>query len=133
MYPFEYINSFKKFWEDKLPDRSKFFRSVKNKYISEKKVLHAVDVWNTLKMNTMGQHHDLCLKTYVFLLADICENFINTCLEYYGLDPFGYFSSLGLSSNSMLKMTKIELELISDNDVHFFCWNRNERRFFLHC
>ena len=34
--PYEYVNSFKKFPEDKLPDRSKFFISVKSKCISGK-------------------------------------------------------------------------------------------------
>ena len=38
-------------------------------------------------MNEMGDYHDIYLKTDVLLLADIFEKFINTCLEYYGLDP----------------------------------------------
>ena len=44
--------------------------------------------------------------------------FINTCLDCYELDPCHYFSSPGLSWDAMLKMTRIELELISDTDVH---------------
>ena len=44
--------------------------------------------------------------------------FINTYLDYYGLDPCHYFSSPGLSWYTMLKMTEIELELISDIDMH---------------
>ena len=42
------------------------------------------------------------------------------CLDYYGLDPCNYFSSPGLSWDAMLKMTKIELDLISDIDMHLF-------------
>ena len=38
----------------------------------------------------------------------------------YGLDPRHYFSSPGLSWDAMLKMTGIELELISDIDMHLF-------------
>ena len=71
-------------------------------------------------MNTMGDNHDLYLKTDVLLLADVFDKFINTCLEYYGLDPFHYFSSPGISWEAMLKMTGIELELISDIDMHLF-------------
>ena len=71
-------------------------------------------------MNTKGDYHDLYLKTDVLFLADVFEKFINTCLEYYGLDPCHYFSSPGLSWDAMLKMTKIELELISDNDMSLF-------------
>ena len=69
-------------------------------------------------MNTMGTYHDLCFKTDVLLLADAFENFINTCLEYYGIDH--YFSSSGLSWDAMRRMTKIELELISDTDIPLF-------------
>ena len=54
------------------------------------------------------------------LLADVLEKFINTCLEYYRLDPCHYFISTELSWNGMFKMTGIELELISDIDMHLF-------------
>ena len=71
-------------------------------------------------MNTMGDYHDLYLKTDVLLLADVFEKFIKTCLDYYGLDPCHYFSSPGLSWDAMLKMTGIKLDLISDIDMHLF-------------
>ena len=69
-------------------------------------------------MNTMDDYHDFYLKTDVLLLADVFEKFINTCLEYYGLDSCHYFNSTGLSWDVMLKMTTIELELISDIDMY---------------
>ena len=46
----------------------------------------------------------------MLLLSDVFEQFIFTCLKYYGLDPCHYFSSPGLSWDAMLKMTKVELE-----------------------
>ena len=54
------------------------------------------------------------------LLADVFEKFRSTCLKYYGLDPCYYVSSPGLSWDAMLKMTGIELEFISDTDMHLF-------------
>ena len=68
----------------------------------------------------MRDYHDLYLKRDVLLLADVFEKFISTCLEYYGLDPCHYFNSPGLSWDAMLKMTEIELEPISDIDMHLF-------------
>ena len=97
VYPYEYMDSYKKFSEIKLPDRSKFFSSLKDKYISEKDYLKANDIWNVFKINIMGGYHNLYLKTYVLLLADVFEKFINTCLDYYGLDPCHYLSSPGFS------------------------------------
>ena len=71
-------------------------------------------------MNKMSDYRDLCLKTDVLLLVDVFEKFISTCLGNYGLDPCYYFSSPGLSWDEMLKMTGMELELISDTDMHLF-------------
>ena len=45
VYPYEYMNSFKEFSENKLPDRFKFFSSLKDEEcISEKDYLKAADV-----------------------------------------------------------------------------------------
>ena len=66
----------------------------------------------------MGDYHDLCLKTGFLLLTDVFEKLIGTCLEYYRLNPCHYFSSYGLSWDAMLKITGMELELISDIDMH---------------
>ena len=52
------MGSFEKFSEDKLPNRSEFFSSLKDEYINEKDYFHAINVWNTFKMNTMGDYHD---------------------------------------------------------------------------
>ena len=68
----------------------------------------------------MGDYHDHYLKKYVFLLADVFENFIDTCLKFYKLDLCHYFSSPGLSWDGMLKMTAVKLEKISNIDMHLF-------------
>jgi len=53
----------------------------------------------------------------VLLLADTFENFRSVCLQTYKLDPAWYCTSPGLSWDAMLKMTKVELELLSDYDM----------------
>ena len=73
--------------KDKLRDRSKLFIFLKDVCISDGDYLKAVDIWNVFKMKTMGDYHDLYLKTDVLILADVFEKFINTCLDYYELDP----------------------------------------------
>ena len=120
VYPYEYMESFKKFSEDKLPDRCRFYSSLKDKCINDKDFLHATDVWNMFKINAMGDYHDLYLKTDVLSLADVFEKFINTCLKDYGLDPCNFFSSCRLGWDAMLKMTEMELELVSDIDIYLF-------------
>ena len=120
VYPYEYMNNFKNVSEDKLPDKCELFSSVKDECISEKDYQRTNNVWNAFKMKTIGDYHDLYLKTDVLLLADVFEKFIKTSLDYYGLDCCHYFSSPGLSSDAMLKMTGVELEHISDIDMHLF-------------
>ena len=51
------------------------------------------DVWKVFKIKSLGEYHDLYLKTDVLLLCDVFEKFIKTFLEYYCLDPLHYFSS----------------------------------------
>ena len=89
----------------------------KDECISKKDYLHGNNFWKMFKMNRMGDYHDLYIKTDVLLLADIFGKFISTCLEYYELDPCHYFSSPGLSCDAILKMARIELELISGIDM----------------
>ena len=71
-------------------------------------------------MKSLGDYHDLYLKTDALLLTDVFDRFINWSLKYYGLRPCHYFSSPGLSWDAVLKMTGIELELISDIKMHLF-------------
>ena len=97
------MDSFEKFFEDKLPYRFILFSSLIGECISEKDYLHIINVWNTLKWRTMGDYHNIYLKADVLLLADVFKKFINTCLEYFGLDLCHYFSSPGLSWDAMLK------------------------------
>ena len=58
VYPYEYMDSFKKFFENNLPDKCKFFSSLKDECISRKDYLHAINVWNVFKMSAMGDYHD---------------------------------------------------------------------------
>ena len=120
VYPYSYMDSFNKFEETELPNKKRFFNDLNNTAISDSEYQHAREVWDAFKIKNLGEYHDLYLKTDVLLLADIFENFRETCLKYYGLDPAHYLTSPGLAWDAMLKMTKIELDLITDIDQQLF-------------
>ena len=48
------------------------------------------------------------------------KKIVETCLNYYRLDPCHYFSSPGLSWDTMLKMTRKKLQKIHDVNIHIF-------------
>ena len=120
VYPYDYFDSWDRFNEDKLPPKSDFYSVLTGAGITDEDYLHAQTVWDTFGCKTLGDYHDLYLKTDVLLLADVFENFRRVCLEYYRLDPCHYFSSPGLSWDAMLKMTGIKLDLITDIDMSQF-------------
>ena len=115
------MNSFKRFSEEKLPDKKCCYSSVKDGttgdngekldgYISNKDYLMCKKIWNEFNMKNMGDYYDHYFKKDVLLLADVFEKFIDTCLKFYKQDPCHYFSSPGLSWDVMLQMTGVKLE-----------------------
>ena len=61
----------------------------------------------------MKDYHGLYWKCDVLLLADVFEKFRNNSLKNYGLCRSHYLSAPSLGWDATLKMTKIELELIT--------------------
>ena len=120
IYPYEYINSVEKFEETCLPGIEHFYSSLTERTISESDFEHAHLVFQTFQCRNLGDYHDLYLKSDVLLLADVFENFRSICLEYYQLDPGHFFTSPGLSWSACLKMTGVELELLTDPDMYLF-------------
>ena len=120
VYPYDYMDSFNKFNKTELPTKEEFYSILIDEHISNEDYNHAQNVWNTFKLQTMGEYHDLYLKSDILLLADVFENFRKTCIQYYKLDPCHYFTSPGLSWDAMLKMTNIKLELMTDINMFQF-------------
>ena len=120
VYPYDYMDTFEKFNKTELPTKEEFYSILSGEHITDEDYQHAKNVWNTFNLKSMGEYHNLYLKSDILLLADVFENFRKTCLQYYKLDPCHYFTSPGLSWDAMLKMTDIQLELMTDIDMFQF-------------
>ena len=92
-YLCEYMNSFGKFNEKKLPARNHFFSSTKKEKIdgdgkilgghtSFKNHLTCEKIWDKFDIKDMDDYLDHYLKKDVLLLADFFERFIDTCLKF---------------------------------------------------
>jgi len=120
VFPYEYLDSFDKLNDKNLPDIKEFYSSIKDKNITLEDYNRAIKVFNLLKCKNLKDYLEDYLSIDVFLLCDIFEEFRKTSKKYYNLDPAHYYSTPGLSQDSMLKLTNIELELLTDIDMLYF-------------
>lgn len=121
IFPYKYIDNITKLDETKLPEKEQFYNDLTDEHISDEEYERAKFVWNLFKCNSIGEYSDIYLKSDVLLLADIFQNFRTTCMKTYKLDPAHYYTFPGLSFDSCLKYTGVELELLTDPDMlHFF-------------
>ena len=120
VYPYDYMHNFNKFNETELPPINEFYSRLYDSGVDEKDYAHAQKVWSHFDIKSMGEYHDLYLKTDVILLADIFENFRDVCLKNYKLDPAWYYTSPGLSWDALQKITGIKLDLLSDINMILF-------------
>ena len=116
VYPYEYMDRLSKLAE-KVPPINRFYSHLSDEGISEDDYQHAQNVWEEFKIKSMRGYHDLYLESDVLLLADVFEKFRNVCLKNYKLDPAWYFISPGIAWDAALKMTGVELELLTDPDM----------------
>ena len=117
IYPYEYTDSRKRFKEESLPDKESFYSELNKEHITDEDYAHAQKVWDTFKIKNLGEYHDLYVQSDTALLADVFENFRDKCIEIYELDPAHFLSAPGLAWQVCLKKTKVELELLTDNDM----------------
>ena len=120
IYPYEHMDSQIKLTEAQLPTKEKFYSSLSGSGISDKDYEHAKNVWQTFGCKTLADYTELYCKSDVLLLADVFENFIDVSLAKYGLDPSHYITSPSLAFDAMLKMTKVELKLLTNPDMYLF-------------
>lgn len=117
---YDYIDCWEKLDETQLPSKDQFYSRLSDEHISDQQYQHAQQVWSTFDTHTLGEYSDLYLKTDVLLLADVFEQFRNTCLNVYGLDAAHYYTSPGLSFDAMLHYTGVHIELLTNLDQHMF-------------
>ena len=82
-YPYEYMNSFKRFNEDKLCARKYFFSSTKKGNIDEdgkisdghvsiQDYMVCEKIWNKAEIKNMGDYHDHYLKKRCIFVSRCC-------------------------------------------------------------
>ncbi|XP_018404604.1 PREDICTED: uncharacterized protein LOC108781186 [Cyphomyrmex costatus] len=120
VFPYEYVDCVEKLNDTRLPPRESFQSSLTDDTVSESDYAHAANVWKRFAVRTLGEYSDLYLKTDVLLLTDVFENFRESCVASYGLDPAHYYTLPGFTWDAMLKHTRVKFELLTDIDMVIF-------------
>ncbi|RLU25197.1 hypothetical protein DMN91_003289 [Ooceraea biroi] len=120
VFPYEYVDCVEKLADTCLPPRESFYSSLTGETVSESDYAHAENAWQRFAIRTLSEYSDLYLKTDVLLLADVFENFRDSCIKSYGLDPAYYYTLPGFTWDAMLKHTRVNFELLTDIDMVMF-------------
>ena len=103
VYPYEYMDSWQKFDETTLPDKEAFYSNLNMEDITDVDYRHGIKVFKEFKLKHLGDYHDLYVQSETLLLSDVFENFRNTCIKVYELDPAHYLSAPGLAWQASFK------------------------------
>jgi hypothetical protein len=121
VFPYSFVDSIEKMNNPKLPTKNEFYDNLRDEHISDESYERAKSVWNMFGCKNLGEYSDLYLKTDILLLCDVFEQFRDLCLNVYKLDAAQYHTLPSLSFDCMLRMTKVELELLTDVEtLNFF-------------
>ena len=117
------MDRFDRFDEKEEPSQDAFFSKLSGIPWSDSEYTYATRVWTAFECRKMEDYHDIYLQLNVFLLADVLEKFHTTCLENYSHDPVHYSITPGLTWDAALRMSRVDLELITDVDMYHFAEN----------
>ena len=117
-----------KFLLTELPSIDAFYSSHSEETITPEEYERAQKVWREFNIENMQQYHDLYLNLVVLLLADVFENFRQTCIMDYDLDPAHYYALPGFTFDACIKFTQQELDLFIDSKKFLFIENSISRR-----
>ena len=111
------MDSQERFDQTSLPDEKTAYSNLNIKNITDVDYRHAKRVFKEFNIKNLGGYRDLYVESDTLLLADVSQNFRSKRIEIYELDPAHFLSASGLTWQACLKLTKIKLELLTDNDM----------------
>ena len=137
-YPYEYMDSFSRFKETTIPPKEAFNSSLNSKGIvfssgkdnldemkpeemSDKDYDDFRKSWLASKSKNLGDFTMFYVKGDTLQMADVFENFIDVFRNLFGgLDPSHYISAPHYFNDAMLKVTGVQIPLLTDPNMHLF-------------
>ena len=120
VYPYDFVKSVQDFNYDRLPAQSEFYDRLRDEPLADDLYAYAGQVWDTFGIKSMGDWTRLYNLADVTILADAYLKFEEICFREFKLDPANFLSLPGVAWASALKYSKVELQLLTDNDTYQF-------------
>ena len=100
-----------------LPSKESFFSVVTNSDINQEDYDHALEVFDSFRCQNLLQYAELYCELDTLLLAECFIQFRAEVEAFFDLDCCHYISLPMLSFDAMLKMTGVEIELVTDPEM----------------
>ena len=91
-----------------------FYSHLNMKNITGANKAHAKRIFKVFETKNLGELYDLYFQSDTLFLANVLENFWNTCLEIYESDPARFLTAPGWAWQGALKKNKVKLDLLTN-------------------
>ena len=68
VFPYEYMDSWKRFKEESLQDKESFYSELNKEDITDEEYEHAQKVWKVFEIKNLGEYHDLYVQSDIYYL-----------------------------------------------------------------
>ena len=86
--------------------------------LTEDEYRHAQRVWSTFGCTNLLDYMLLYLRTDTYVLAEVFNAYRNESIDGFGLDPAHMLGLPSLAFDSMLRMCKVQLELMKSKEMY---------------
>lgn len=114
-FPYRWFNDHNKLKNLSLPPTDEWYNDITQVNVDP---APAIKLWEREKFETFAEFHDYYMRTDVYHLADIFEEFRRTSLEATNLDPAYFQGAPGYTWHLNLKMNAENMYIIPDTDVY---------------
>lgn len=120
LIPYEKMTSFDWFSQKISTNKLDYYSSLNAKGATRDDMKTLKQVIKAFNLKTNRDLHDLYLRVDVMALADVFEAYRELAMSDYDLDPAAFIGTPSFAWAAMLKMTDVQLELLTDVDMYTF-------------
>lgn len=114
-FPYSWFNNIEKLKQEGLPPICDWYNDVTQTNVDPKP---AQELWTREGFTYFAQFHDYYMRTDVYQLADIFEEFRDSCISAFNLDPVYFQGAPSYTWQLNLKLNADKMYLIQDTEVY---------------